>query len=86
MVLLISYILSALVCAALSPSFGTVSAKGISDRRNKFLDVTKGSKSRLAGSSGGGGVQPNLGVNNITFSNPAASGEFYLSPSLARSS
>jgi hypothetical protein len=80
MVLLLPPVLSALAFTALSPLIGEVSAKHldrnhIQSLRNKAAE--KLSKNRLAVVPGGDviDVKVNAGVKNITFSNPAASGE-----------
>lgn len=80
MVLFLSYILSALACAALFP--GTVSArrferKYIDAIRNKALE--RFSQNRIAVLPGGSrlDIATDHGVKNITFSNPAASA-FYV--------
>lgn len=83
---LLPHLLSTLAVAALYPAIGTVSAKHL-DRnqiqalRNKAAD--RFSKNRLAGLPGGDviDVKANPGVKNITFSNPAASGECHVSVS-----
>lgn len=85
---LLPHLLFTLAVAALYPAIGTVSAKHL-DRnqiqalRNKAAD--RFSKNRLAGLPGGDviDVKANPGVKNITFSNPAASGECHVSLSRA---
>ena len=78
MVSLLSYVLSALACTALHPALGTVSARRMDRNHIQALQkqaADKLTKNRLAVLSGGLDVKLNSGVKNITFSNPAASGE-----------
>jgi enhancing lycopene biosynthesis protein 2 len=84
MVFLVSYLLSALACAALHPVVGTTSAKRIDRGHIQALQREAADRfnrvSRLAAvPSGGGG-----GAKNFTFSNPAASGELCHHTSLSR--
>ena len=79
MVLLLSFLLSALACSVLYPAVGTVSAKQIDRKHIQALQrqsADKFNKNRLTLSSvqGGNDVRLNGGVKNITFLNPAASG------------
>ena len=79
MVLLISYLLSALACTALYPVTGSVSARRIDRKHIQALQrkaADRFSKSLLAVSEGGVDVKSDPGVKNITFSNPAASGKY----------
>ena len=81
MVLLLSYLVSALVCTTFYPAVGTVSArkidrKHIQDLRQQAAD--RFNKNRLAVPSTVGGVRLSEGVKNFTFSNPAASGRYFL--------
>ena len=85
MVPLISYLLSALICTALYPTAGTVSARQINRKHIQALQrqaADRFSKNRLAVPFGGSNVRLSPGVKNFTFSNPTASGELsYLSRS-----
>lgn len=80
MVLLLSYLLSALACAAtLYPTVGTVSARRIDRKHIQALQrqaADRFNKNTLAASyvEGGYDVRLSGGVKNFTFSNPAASG------------
>ena len=81
MVLLLPYLLSILACTALSPTAGSVSAKKLESNHVQALRrhaADKLSKKNLSTASrdvnSGGGVQ------NFTFSNPAASGKCLLWP------
>jgi len=81
MVLLISYLLSALACTTLYPAAGTVSARQIDRKHVQALQrqaAERFNKNRLASSSAGDDVRLSTGVKNFTFSNPAASGELSL--------
>ena len=88
MVLLISYLLSVLACAALYPVVWTVSARRIDRKHIQALQrqaADRLNKNRPAVPSGGGDVRLSPGVKNFMFSNPAASGELcYPVISLAR--
>lgn len=80
MVRLLSYLLSALACTALYPAVGTASARQIDRKHIQALQrqaADRFSKNRLAVSSvqNDGDVRLSGGVKNLTFSNPAASGE-----------
>lgn len=80
MVLLLSYILSALACAALYPFVGSVSARQINRKYIQTLQrqaAERFNKDRLALTPDEDRVDIRLnpGVKNITFSNPAASGQ-----------
>jgi len=78
MVVLISYLLSVLACAALHAPVGTASARRIGGKQIHALQrqaVDRFNKNRVAVSVGGGDAQLSAGVKNFTFSNPAASGE-----------
>lgn len=80
MVLLLSYLLSALACMALYPALGSVSAKHIDRKHIQALQrqaADRFNKNRLTLPPGQGGfdIKLNPGVKNFTFSNPAASGE-----------
>ena len=80
MVLLLSYLLSALAWTALSPAAGSVSARKIDRTNFKTLQrqaADRFNENRLTVQSpGNGDLNSNLGggVKNFTFSNPAASG------------
>ena len=81
MVLLLSYLISALACTALYPTVGSVSARKIDRKHIRALRqqaADRHSKNRLAVPSAKGGVRLSEGVKNFTFTNPAASG-MYLS-------
>ncbi|KAF9783688.1 alpha/beta-hydrolase [Thelephora terrestris] len=80
MVLLLSYLLSALAWTALHPAAGTVSARKIDRNHIQALRrhaADRFTKNRLAVPSAEGGVRLSQGVKNLTFSNPAASA-FYV--------
>ena len=88
MVLLISYLLSALACTALYPAAGTVTARQIDRKHIQALQRQAAdgfNKNRLAASFVGGDVRLSPGVKNFTFSNPSACGELSLPPSRERS-
>ena len=75
---LLSYLFSALACTALYPAFGTVSARQIDKKHIRALQreaANRFNTNKLAGPSAGENVRLSTGVKNITFSNPAASGE-----------
>ena len=79
MVLLLSYLVSALVCTTFYPAVGTVSArkidrKHIQDLRQQAAD--RFNKNRLAVPSVEDSVRLSEGVKNFTFSNPASSGRY----------
>ena len=74
---LLSYLFSVLACTALYPAFGTVSARQINKNHVRALQreaANRFNTNRLAV----GNVQLSASVKNITFSNPAASGECHL--------
>lgn len=78
MVVLISYLLSVLACAALHAPVGTASARRIGRKQIHALQQQAAdifNKNGLAVLTGGGDAQLSAGVKNFTFSNPAASGE-----------
>jgi len=78
MVILTSYLLSALVWTALYPAAGTVSARQIDRKHIQALQrqaADRFNKNKLAASLVGGDV---TGVKNFTFSNPTASGKLSL--------
>ena len=81
MVLLLSYLLSALAWTALSPAAGSVSARKIDRTSFKTLQrqaADRFNENRLTVQSPGNGdlnFKLGGGVKNFTFSNPAASGE-----------
>ena len=78
MVLLISYLISALACVPLLPAIGTASARRIDREHIQALQrkaADKLRKNRLVVPFGDGDVRLNAGVKNFTFLNPAASGE-----------
>lgn len=78
MVLLLSYLLSALASTALYPLIGSVSARHPNRNRIQALQrqaADRFNKNRLALSEGGVDVRLNSAVKNISFSNPAASGK-----------
>lgn len=82
MVALLSYLFSALACTALYPVTGSVSARRLDRNFIQTLQrqaADRLSKNKLAISSiqGGSGDGTRLGVQNFTFSNPAASA-FYV--------
>jgi len=75
---LLSYLLSALVCTALYPAAGVTSARQIDRKHIQALQreaANRFNKNRLADPFIGGDVRLSTGVKNFTFSNPAASGE-----------
>jgi hypothetical protein len=77
MVLLLSYLLSALAWTALYPAVGTASARKIDKNHVQALRqhaADRLTKNRLAVSSS---VELSQGVKNFTFSNPAASGTYF---------
>jgi hypothetical protein len=78
MVLLLSYLLSALAWTALHPAAGTVSARKIDRNHIQALRrhaADRLTKNRLAVPAEGG-VRLSQNVKNLTFSNPAASGTY----------
>ena len=78
MVLLASYLISALACVPLLPAIGTASARRIDREHIQALQrkaADKLRKNRLVVPFGDGDVRLNAGVKNFTFLNPAASGE-----------
>lgn len=81
MVLLLSYLLSALACTALYTASGTASARQIDRKYIQALQrqaADRFNKNRLAPPSveGSDYFRSSGGVKNFTFSNPAASGGF----------
>ena len=71
MVLLISYILSALACTALYPPAGTVSARRINRKYIQALQrqaMDRFNENRLAASFVGRDISMSAGVKNFTFS------------------
>ncbi|KAF9652110.1 alpha/beta-hydrolase [Thelephora ganbajun] len=80
MVLLVSYLLSALACTALYSAVGTVSARKIDRKYIEALQrqaADRFNQNKPAASFVGGNVRLSAGVKNFTFSNPAASA-FYV--------
>jgi len=87
MVLLISYLLSALACSALYPAIGTVSAGKI-DEHFKAIQrhaADRFNKNRIAASLDHEDIKLDAGAKNFVCSNPAASGELSSSRSRERS-
>jgi len=88
MVLLISYLISALACVTLLPAIGTASARRVDRKYIQALQrqvADKLSGNGLAVPFGGNDVRSSAGVKNFTLSNPAASGELsYLFLTLTR--
>ena len=86
MVLLLPYLLSTLAWAALYPAAGSVSARRVDRKHVHALQrqaADRFNKNKPAVLyTGGGDVRFGGGVQNFTFSNPAASGERLLYGSL----
>ena len=76
---LLYHLLSALACTALYPAVGTVSARRIGGKHIQALQRQGAgtfNRNRLAVSIVGRDVRLSAGVKNLTFSNPAATGEY----------
>ena len=76
--LLLFYLLSALVCTALHPATGAVSARRTDREYIQALQrqaEDRLNKNKLGRTFVGGDIQLSADVKNVTFSNPAASGE-----------